>query len=64
MLKMIETGILAFRNDEDGAVTLDFVVLVATIVLLGLAVVGAFDDEVIDLTNNIADNIAAVEVAP
>ncbi|MEL6837993.1 MAG: hypothetical protein AAFP85_01795 [Pseudomonadota bacterium] len=61
---MIETGILAFRNDEDGAVTLDFVVLVATIVLLGLAVVGAFDDEVIDLTNNIADNIAAVEVAP
>ncbi|WP_322894761.1 MULTISPECIES: hypothetical protein [unclassified Yoonia] len=27
-----------FRNDEDGAVTVDFVVLTAAIVLLGLAV--------------------------
>ncbi|MBQ1202858.1 MAG: hypothetical protein IIX61_03495 [Loktanella sp.] len=30
-----------FRNDEDGAVTVDFVVLTAAIVLLGLAVGGA-----------------------
>ncbi|WP_394181368.1 Flp family type IVb pilin [Yoonia maritima] len=27
-----------FRNDEDGAVTVDFVVLTAAIVILGLAV--------------------------
>ncbi|MBE0413522.1 hypothetical protein [Yoonia sp.] len=27
-----------FRNDEDGAVTVDFVVLTAAIVVLGLAV--------------------------
>jgi Flp pilus assembly pilin Flp len=34
MLKFIEK----FRNDEEGAVTVDFVVLTAAIVLLGLAV--------------------------
>lgn len=60
MLKNISHHFLAsFRQDENGIVALDFVVLVATIVLLGLAVVGSFDDEVLDLSNNIAENIAA-----
>ena len=37
MLNLIKN----FRNDEDGAVTVDWVVLTAAIVLLGLLVGGA-----------------------
>ena len=60
MLKFIEN----FRNDEDGAVTVDFVVLTAAIVLLGLAVGGAIGGAARELGNNIADEIANVEVTP
>ncbi|MDX8347278.1 hypothetical protein SLH49_04685 [Cognatiyoonia sp. IB215446] len=63
-MNMIKAKLNALCDNEDGAVTLDFVVLVATIVLLGLAVVGAFDDETTALANNIASNIASVQVAP
>ncbi|MDX8351479.1 hypothetical protein [Cognatiyoonia sp. IB215182] len=63
-MDIIKTKIAALYDSEEGAVTLDFVVLVATIVLLGLAVVGAFDDETLDLANNIASNIASVQIAP
>lgn len=64
VLEMIRLQIRTFRKDEDGAVTLDFTVLVATICLLGLAVVGTFDDEVLDVSNDIASNIATIEVTP
>ncbi|MDX8351478.1 hypothetical protein [Cognatiyoonia sp. IB215182] len=53
-----------FRNDEDGAVTVDFVVLTAAIVLLGLAVGSAIGGAARNLGNNIASNIASVTVAP
>lgn len=53
-----------FRNDEDGAVTVDFVVLTAAIVLLGLAVGSAIGGAARDLGNNIASNIASVSIAP
>lgn len=53
-----------FRNDEDGAVTVDFVVLTAAIVLLGLAVGSAIGGAARTLGNNIADNIASITVAP
>ncbi len=43
-----------FRNDEDGAVTVDFVVLTAAIVVLGLAVGGsAVSSGAGDLANRI-----------
>ncbi len=42
-----------FRNDEDGAVTVDFVVLTAAIVVLGLAVGGAISSGAEDLANDI-----------
>ncbi|SIT91637.1 hypothetical protein SAMN05421665_3431 [Yoonia rosea] len=42
-----------FRNDEDGAVTVDFVVLTAAIVVLGLAVGGAISSGAQDLANDI-----------
>ena len=42
-----------FRNDEDGAVTVDFVVLTAAIVVLGLAVGGAISSGAEDLANEI-----------
>jgi Flp pilus assembly pilin Flp len=42
-----------FRNDEDGAVTVDFVVLTAAIVVLGLAVGGAISNGAKGLANDI-----------
>ena len=57
MLKFIEN----FRNDEDGAVTVDFVVLTAAICLLGTAVVTTFSPAARDLANDIdsaVDNTA------
>ena len=43
-----------FRNDEDGAVTVDFVVLTAAIVVLGLAVGTAVSNGATNLGNEIA----------
>lgn len=42
-----------FFCDEDGAVTVDFVVLTAAICTLGLIVVGIFSDDLIGLANEI-----------
>ena len=53
MLKFIEK----FRRDEDGAVTVDFVVLTAAIVVLGLAVGGAISSGAEDLANDIENEL-------
>ena len=42
-----------FRNDEDGAVTVDCVVLTAAIVGLGIAVYGVISGGIEDLSNDI-----------
>lgn len=46
-----------FRNDEDGAVTVDFVVLTAAIVVLGLAVGGAISSGATGLANEIESSL-------
>ena len=46
-----------FRNDEDGAVTVDFVVLTAAIVVLGLAVGGAVSRGATGLANDIETSL-------
>ena len=46
-----------FRNDEDGAVTVDFVVLTAAIVVLGLAVGGAVSTGAGNLANDIRSDL-------
>lgn len=48
-----------FRNDEDGAVTVDFVVLTAAIVVLGLAVGGAVSSGAKNLANDISSDLNA-----
>ncbi|MEJ8563086.1 hypothetical protein QTO30_18960 [Yoonia sp. GPGPB17] len=53
MLKFIEN----FRNDEDGAVTVDFVVLTAAIVVLGLAVGTAVSNGASTLANDIEQDL-------
>ena len=42
-----------FRNDEDGAVTVDWVVLTAAIVGLGIAVYGVISGGIEDLSGDI-----------
>lgn len=46
-----------FRKDEDGAVTVDFVVLTAAIVVLGLAVGTAISNGARGLANEIEDSL-------
>lgn len=46
-----------FRNDEDGAVTVDFVVLTAAIVVLGLAVGTAVSTGARGLANDISTSL-------
>ena len=62
VLNKILLSMTGFRKNEDGAVTVDFVVLVATTVMLGLAVVNSFDDEVLNVANDIADSVGNVKV--
>ena len=51
-----------FRKDEDGAVTVDWVVLTAAIVGLGIAGVAAVSDGVDELAGRISDGVQAVDV--
>ncbi len=46
--------ISTFFQDDDGAVTVDFVVLTAAICLLGFVVVTAFSGSAVDLANGIS----------
>ena len=51
-----------FHNDESGAVTVDWVVLTAAIVGLGIAVIVAIAPAIDTLAGNIADEVRDVEV--
>jgi len=46
-----------FRNDEDGAVTVDWVVLTAAVVGLGILAMTAINSSVGTLSSNIATQI-------
>ena len=48
-----------FRNDEDGAVTVDWVVLTAAVVLLGALVGGFVSDGASDLSTAIGAEMTA-----
>lgn len=52
-----------FRNDEDGAVTVDFVVLTAAIVVLGLAVGGAVSRGATGLANDIENSLGTMNAS-
>ena len=49
-----------FRNDEDGAVTVDFVVLTAAIVMLGLAVGTAVRNGATTAANTISTDLQEI----
>ncbi len=51
-----------FRADEDGAVTVDWVVLTAAIVGLGIAVMASVRGGATDLAGDIADNLTETVV--
>lgn len=53
-----------FSRDEDGAVTVDWVVLTAAIVGLAVIAFGAIGDATSTLTDDIADEIAASNTDP
>ena len=59
---MIKRLLKSFLNDEEGAVTVDFVVLVAAICTLGLVVVVIISSGAVDLANDIEDFLNNVEV--
>jgi Flp pilus assembly pilin Flp len=51
-----------FRADEDGAVTVDWVVLTAAIVGLGIAVLTTVRDGATDLATDIGTNLTDTQV--
>ncbi len=51
-----------FRNDEDGAVTVDWVVLTAAIVGLGIATLAAVSGGVQDLSGDISSQLAVSQI--
>lgn len=59
---MMKRLLKSFLNDEEGAVTVDFVVLVAAICTLGLVVVVIISSGAVDLANDIEDFLNNVEV--
>ncbi len=52
-----------FRNDEDGAVTVDWVVLTAAIVGLGIAVLTSVGGGTTALGDKISSSLAAATIA-
>ena len=52
-----------FRNDEDGAVTVDWVVLTAAIVGLGIAVLTSVGGGTTALSDKISSSLAASTIA-
>ncbi len=59
MLNLIKN----FRNDEDGAVTVDWVVLTAAIVGLGIAVLTSVSGGTTALGNKISSTLSAQTIA-
>ena len=59
MMKYIKN----FRRDEDGAVTVDWVVLTAAIVGLGLAVLSSVSGGTTSLANKISGNLASQTIS-
>lgn len=59
MLNFIKT----FRNDEDGAVTVDWVVLTAAIVGLGIAVLTSVGGGTMEASNNASGDIVDAATA-
>ncbi len=52
-----------FKRDEDGAVTVDWVVLTAAIVGLGIAVLTSVSGGTTSLANKISSNLASRTIA-
>ena len=52
-----------FKNDESGAVTVDWVVLTAAIVGLGLAVLSSVSGGTTSLANKISGNLASQTIS-
>ena len=59
LFEMIKT----FKADEDGAVTVDWVVLTAAIVGLGLAVLSSVSGGTTSLANKISGNLASQTIS-
>ncbi len=59
MLNMIKN----FRRDEDGAVTVDWVVLTAAIVGLGIAILATVSGGVSDLAGAIDSELSTMTIA-
>ncbi len=51
-----------FKNDESGAVTVDWVVLTAAIVGLGIAILTTVSDGVGELAESISTEVGAITV--
>lgn len=56
--------IARFKKDEDGAVTVDFVVLTAGVVVVAIGLATFFSGELADLANEISADIEGFDPDP
>jgi len=61
LISCIKARWAAFRADEEGAATVDWVVGTALAVSLGLAVMSAVSDGVMTLSDRVSETIAGIE---
>jgi hypothetical protein len=50
-----------FLKDEGGAVTVDWVVLTASVVILGMVIIGLLRESILNMVTYTADNVLAAE---
>ncbi|MGR3661937.1 MAG: Flp family type IVb pilin [Paracoccaceae bacterium] len=59
----MKMNLTLFLKDEDGAVTVDWVVLTAAIVGLGVAIIGTIANGALDHSNGLGTNIDSMQIA-
>lgn len=64
ILRHTKTPALRFEKCEDGAVTVDWVVLSATIVIFGSVMIGIYRDGVFDLSSAISEKVVEGKPTP
>ena len=53
--------LVRFLAEEDGAVTVDWVVLTASVVIFGLVVVGRLRESILNMVTYTAENVLSAE---
>ena len=63
IISALKTRLSRFRHDEDGAITVDWVMVTAGVVALSIAVLNLVGDSTMSVTKNISSEISSATVS-